>query len=189
MIDAKMKSLDINGDESINIELKSVDNSKKIEISLIETSQVNDREKEDLITGNQQRDRLKSKSLKTDGYIYKKLKKSKSGGNVRISKTEKSPVKDSENKEIEIKKEHLIEIIEPAVDGGDKDEGENIKIPRVKRCLIFICIVFVNIVVNLDEGNFPAATVEIQTDLKISSSQLGLFGSLQYAGNLIGKKQ
>jgi hypothetical protein len=33
----------------------------------------------------------------------------------------------------------------------------------------------------------PAATEQIQRDLKISTSQLGLFGSLQYSGNSIGK--
>ena len=43
--------------------------------------------------------------------------KRKNGKNFQISKTEKSPVKELDNREIEIKKEHLIEIIEPEIDG------------------------------------------------------------------------
>jgi hypothetical protein len=44
-----------------------------------------------------------------------------------------------------------------------------------------------NIFVNMDHGNIPAATTEIANYLDIDLATLGLFGSLAFFGGLIGK--
>lgn len=46
---------------------------------------------------------------------------------------------------------------------------------------------WVNILENMDHGTVPAATKEIQKDLDINKGQLGLFGSLVFLGNFLGK--
>lgn len=62
------------------------------------------------------------------------------------------------------------------------------KFTRKARIFIFIILVFVNILVNMDHGTVPAANDEIQRDLDINETILGLFGSLVFFGNLIGKE-
>jgi predicted MFS family arabinose efflux permease len=54
------------------------------------------------------------------------------------------------------------------------------------RWLLFSVFLFMNILVNVDHGIVPAATDDIEKDLKIGETQLGLFGSLVFLGNLIG---
>lgn len=55
------------------------------------------------------------------------------------------------------------------------------------RYLVFSLLLTLNIFVNMDHGNIPAATKEISTYLSIDIATLGLFGSLAFFGSLIGK--
>lgn len=55
------------------------------------------------------------------------------------------------------------------------------------RYFAFILIFSINIVVNMDHGTLPAATNDIMKDLNITEKTLGIFGSLVYLGNMIGK--
>lgn len=64
---------------------------------------------------------------------------------------------------------------------------ENILVSRSKRFLIFILIVLINIIVNLDHGTIPAATEVLKESLDIGEMELGFFGTLLYTGNAIGK--
>ena len=72
------------------------------------------------------------------------------------------------------------------------EKNESIDLPPVEltrksRCWFFAYILLINYCVNLENGTIPASTVKIQEDLKCSERDLGLFGSLLYVGNIIGK--
>ena len=54
------------------------------------------------------------------------------------------------------------------------------------RWMLFSLFLFMTTLVNVDHGIVPAATDDIEKDLKIGETQLGLFGSLVFLGNLIG---
>lgn len=56
--------------------------------------------------------------------------------------------------------------------------------PHIRR--IYYVVAFCNILVNLDHGIIPAATKEIKIDLNIAEVELGLLGSIVYAGLLLG---
>lgn len=58
---------------------------------------------------------------------------------------------------------------------------------RNVRQLIFILIMITNLIINMDHGTIPAATSEIKLDLNIDDESLGIFGSLVFFGNLLGK--
>ena len=58
---------------------------------------------------------------------------------------------------------------------------------RTKRWLLFTIFIFLQILMNVDHGTFPAATDDIRKDLSIDDNILGIFGSLVFLGNLIGK--
>lgn len=58
---------------------------------------------------------------------------------------------------------------------------------RNVRCTIFIIITLTNLIINMDHGTIPAATSDIKSDLSIGDGELGVFGSLVYLGNIIGK--
>jgi MFS family permease len=58
--------------------------------------------------------------------------------------------------------------------------------PTRVRNKIFYAAAFCNVLVNLDHGIIPAATKEIKADLAISEAELGLMGSVVYAGFLVG---
>jgi hypothetical protein len=66
--------------------------------------------------------------------------------------------------------------------------GKNeIFISHRMRWFIFSVFLILQITMNLDHGTVPAATDEIRQDLKIDDNVLGLFASLVFVGNLIGK--
>jgi len=66
--------------------------------------------------------------------------------------------------------------------------GKNeIYISRGMRWFIFTVFMTLQITMNLDHGTVPAATDEIRKDLNIDDNVLGLFASLVFVGNLIGK--
>jgi len=66
-------------------------------------------------------------------------------------------------------------------------KGNNItRLKRTKRCCLFIVFVILNLIINMDNGTVPALIDEIVIELDISKDILGLFGSLQYGGNLLG---
>jgi hypothetical protein len=74
----------------------------------------------------------------------------------------------------------------------DEKYEKNHKIPplemsRKSRCLFFLFILLINFCLNLENGTIPASTVEIQNDLSCEEKDLGLFGSLLFVGNIIGK--
>ncbi len=49
--------------------------------------------------------------------------------------------------------------------------------------LIFIC----NLLINIDHGSIPAATLNLKQDLNIDNVQLGILGSLVFLGLTFGK--
>ena len=51
---------------------------------------------------------------------------------------------------------------------------------------LYYVIAFCNILVNLDHGIIPAATKEIKADLQLAEVELGLLGSVVYAGLIFG---
>jgi len=63
------------------------------------------------------------------------------------------------------------------------------RLSRTGRCWLFVIFVFLNIIVNMDNGTVPALIDEIRSELDISKDIVGLFGSLQYGGNLIGNNK
>ena len=72
-------------------------------------------------------------------------------------------------------------------DDDQKLEQNEIKLSSKLRWFIFIIILFINVFINMDHGTVPAATDKIKKDLNINNNILGLFGSLVFLGNLIGK--
>lgn len=63
----------------------------------------------------------------------------------------------------------------------------DISLSKTTRWLLFVIFIFLQILMNIDHGTFPAATDEIRKDLSIDDNILGIFGSLVFFGNLIGK--
>jgi hypothetical protein len=63
----------------------------------------------------------------------------------------------------------------------------SITILRKSRCWVFVYLVSLNICLNFVDGVIPASTDKVETDLKISKVELGLFGSLIYIGDSVGK--
>lgn len=59
--------------------------------------------------------------------------------------------------------------------------------PRKFRYTIFFIILITNLIINMDHGTIPASTAEIKKDLEIGDGALGVFGSLVYLGNILGK--
>ena len=74
-----------------------------------------------------------------------------------------------------------------AVDIIVVNTNEKVNIKRRSRCLFFFFILTINLCVNLENGTIPAITTKIQEDLNVGEDVLGLFGSLLYVGNIIGK--
>jgi hypothetical protein len=58
---------------------------------------------------------------------------------------------------------------------------------RKFRYTIFFIILITNLIINMDHGTIPASTAEIKRDLDIGDGSLGVFGSLVYLGNILGK--
>lgn len=54
--------------------------------------------------------------------------------------------------------------------------------PSRKDVLIFSLLATTNLLINIDHGIIPAATIEIEKTLNIGNGYLGLLGSLVYAG-------
>lgn len=52
--------------------------------------------------------------------------------------------------------------------------------------LVFMLFFAVNILINMDHGSIPAATITIQHDLNLSKVELGAIGSLVYIGLTLG---
>lgn len=53
-----------------------------------------------------------------------------------------------------------------------------------KKIYVMFCIT--NIILNIDQGVLPAATVEMMTDLEMNKIEFGLLGSLMYIGLISG---
>ena len=182
MTDARKKTFPQCKEESININFNSNDFLNKSDTSEIGFSTLNKKGNLTEIGKNPKR-RLKQDDAENISE------------NFHLEKDKMEIQNYSEKSVIEI---NLVKIIDETnyediknnLELKQKDEipvDENITLPRYKRCLLFIFIVFVNVCVNLDEGNIPAATEHIRKELHISPSQLGLFGSLSYSGNCLGK--
>jgi hypothetical protein len=67
----------------------------------------------------------------------------------------------------------------------DESEKEH-TFSRCVRYCIFIYIISFEITNNLENGTIPAAIYLIQKSLNISSTEIGIFGSLSYFGNTLG---
>ena len=65
-------------------------------------------------------------------------------------------------------------------------ETEGIKLSKQTRWIIFITLAAISTLSNLDGGIIPAATNEMQTDMKIGPAEIGVFGSIDYLGRIIG---
>ena len=63
---------------------------------------------------------------------------------------------------------------------------EEIIINQGSRISIYVLFLLINIVINMDCGNIPAATNQISTDLNINSKSLGAFASLVSLGTFFG---
>lgn len=68
----------------------------------------------------------------------------------------------------------------------EKEKLKHIELSKKWRYLIYSLLCFINIVVNMDSGNIPAATTSIADDLNISKQQVGAFGSLVSVGTFVG---
>jgi hypothetical protein len=177
MVDVRNKIRDLDKGESININLKSNDLINKIDKSTFK--------KKEAVTKNIS-PRRQTKGDDTEN-ISDNFQVDKEITNIK-NNSEKSVAENEVLKLDEISKNTNLEELENNLEKKQsEDKDKNILLPRFNRCLIFVFIAFVNVCVNLDEGNIPAAVEHIQKELKISPSQLGLFGSLQYSGNCLGK--
>jgi predicted MFS family arabinose efflux permease len=68
----------------------------------------------------------------------------------------------------------------------ESSKKKDVLLSRSIRWIIFIMFFITGVVVNLDHGTIPGATEEIQIDLNLDKTELGMFGSLVFLGNLIG---
>jgi len=66
------------------------------------------------------------------------------------------------------------------------DSNEIVELSRKKRHFLFWTLIITSILINLDHGAIPASTQEIQDDLEIDTTAIGLFGSLVYIGTAAG---
>ena len=62
-----------------------------------------------------------------------------------------------------------------------------VRYSRKSRYVCFMIFMITNLVMNMDHGIIPAVTTEIKHDLDIGEAMLGVFGSMVYVGNLLGK--
>jgi hypothetical protein len=65
--------------------------------------------------------------------------------------------------------------------------NSNFKLSRNVRWFIFVILLLISIMVNMDHGTIPAATLEIKESLNAGDDVLGVFGSLVFFGNILGK--
>jgi hypothetical protein len=63
---------------------------------------------------------------------------------------------------------------------------EDIQLNRTTRYWFFCLVMSINLLINLENGTIPAATIHLKEDLKIDDEGLGTLGSLVFAGSLIG---
>jgi len=70
---------------------------------------------------------------------------------------------------------------------NSESKSNNIILKRKSRYLVFAVILAINICINLDNGFIPAASDEIRKYLDINDAIFGLYGSLSFFGNLLGK--
>jgi len=82
-----------------------------------------------------------------------------------------------------VNNKNKIEIDIPIFDNKNSDET---RLSRPKRCWLFVIFVLLNLIINMDNGTVPALIDEIVIELEVSKDIVGLFGSLQYGGNLLG---
>jgi hypothetical protein len=74
---------------------------------------------------------------------------------------------------------------------GNALKNENINDDEIvfnsgSRISIYVLFLIINIVINMDSGNIPAATKEISADLDINDKSLGAFASLVSLGTFFG---
>ena len=62
----------------------------------------------------------------------------------------------------------------------------NLILSRNVRWFIFIILLLISIMINMDHGTIPAATSEIKKSLNQADDVLGLFGSMVFLGNILG---
>ena len=78
------------------------------------------------------------------------------------------------------------EISQEANESIKKNAEEVVILTRGKRCGVFIFFMLLNLIINMDNGTVPALIDQISEELELPKEIIGLFGSLQYGGNLIG---
>ena len=52
---------------------------------------------------------------------------------------------------------------------------------------LFVLVFFSNLLINVDHGSLPAATLNLKNDLELDNVGLGVLGSLVYLGLTVGK--
>lgn len=65
-------------------------------------------------------------------------------------------------------------------------EGQFVFLSRFQRWGVFTIIALISSLTNISQGIFPAATENLSTELNITDGQIGLFGSGDYIGRIIG---
>ena len=71
---------------------------------------------------------------------------------------------------------------------NDNHDNHYVNTMMSKRVLnfIFTIVFFTNLMINVDHGILPACTKEVKRDLHLDNANLGLLGSLVYAGLVLG---
>ena len=69
---------------------------------------------------------------------------------------------------------------------NQSNKKTNLILSRNVRWFVFVILLLISIMVNMDHGTIPAATTEIKKSLNKGDDILGLFGSLVFFGNIIG---
>jgi hypothetical protein len=66
------------------------------------------------------------------------------------------------------------------------NKKNNLILSRNVRRFVFLILFLIQIMINMDHGTIPAATLEIKESFESGDDVLGLFGSLVFLGNILG---
>ena len=64
--------------------------------------------------------------------------------------------------------------------------SETIKISNSLKWITFVLLSSVTLLSNIDSGVIPAATQKMEDQMKVAETKLGLFGSMDFFGRVIG---
>ena len=67
-----------------------------------------------------------------------------------------------------------------------EEQQQNVTINSKVKMTIFVTMVLISTMTNLDGGIIPRATEQIKTDLNIGETKIGYYGSIDYLGRMLG---